>query len=79
VTQEIHLSGGKGALFKIDDQLGCLEMAENLLHVPLVLLQQGAGNDDIVEVDEKKCQPSLHLIHELLEGAAGNPQAKSEA
>jgi hypothetical protein len=79
VAQEIHLRNGEGTLLKIDDQPCRMEVAENLLHIPLVLLHGGAGDDDIVEVDESKCQPCQYPVHEPLECAASVPQAKGEA
>ncbi len=52
VAQEIHFRDGEGTLLEVDDQPGCLEAAEHLFHVSLVLLHRGAGYDDIVEVDK---------------------------
>jgi hypothetical protein len=69
----------KGALLEVYHQPSRLEAAENFLYLPLVLLHGGAGNYDIVHLDESECQPDQHPVHEPLEGAAGVPEAEVEA
>jgi hypothetical protein len=79
MAQEIHLGNGECALLEVDDQAGRLQPAKHLFHVPLVLLYGGAGNDDIVKIDESECQPSQHPVQEPLEGTAGVAQPEGEA
>jgi hypothetical protein len=38
----------KLALLLIDDQTSCLEAVDNLLHIPLVLLNGLAGHNDVI-------------------------------
>jgi hypothetical protein len=78
-TQEIHLGHGEGAFLEVDDKDGRLQPPENLLHVLLMLLQRGAGYDDIVKIDEGESQPGQHPIHEPLEAAGGVAQPEGEA
>jgi hypothetical protein len=78
-TRWQDLRDGKGALLEVYHQPSCLEAAENFLYVPLVLLHGGAGNCDIVQVDESECQLDQHPVHELLKGAAGVLQEEVEA
>lgn len=51
-------------------------MLENLLQVLFVLFHSGAGDEDVINIDETKVQPPQNLVHKPLEGLACIAQAK---
>ena len=59
------------AVSRVDDQPKLPEAVENLAEIVEVELKVGAGNRDVVEINE--VQPGPNAVHEALEGVSRIP------
>lgn len=79
MAQEFNGFLAEDAFVRVDDESVFGEAGEERAEVRLVLFRRGAGNEDVVEVDEDKRESVADSIHEALESLASVLESKGHA
>ena len=78
VAEKINGLLAKGALGRVDHQSKLPQALAILLEMDKMLLHVGAGDEDVVKVNEDEAQPSTNPVHHALKRVARIAQAKRQ-
>ena len=76
MPQEFQLRDAKDTLLLVYNDAVVAKPAEDVAEKALVIGQVGAGDKDVINVDENALESSEDLVHQTLAGLSSVPEAE---